>query len=46
MAGRDGIDSDQGSRLIHGAAIIGIAAAAGLVLLMVLLKKCMKKEKN
>ncbi len=43
LAGRN---SDQGSRLIHGAAIIGIGAAAALVILMVLLKKCLIKQKT
>lgn len=46
MAGRDGIEPTQGSRLIHGAAIIGVGGAAALILLMVLLKKCMKKQKE
>ena len=46
LAGGNKAEPDQGSRLIHGAAILGVGAAAALVLLLVLLKKCLKKEKT
>ena len=46
MAGGNGMETDQGSRLIHGAAIIGIGAAVALAFLMVLLKKCLIKQKD
>ncbi len=46
LAGRSGVETDQGSRVIHGAAIIGIGAMAALALLVVLLKKCLRKEKT
>lgn len=45
LAGRNGVETDQGSKVIHGAAIIGIGAIAALALLLVFLKKCLKKEK-
>lgn len=45
LAGRNNTETDQGSRLLHGAALIGVGAIAALALLLVLLRKCLKKEK-
>lgn len=45
LAGRSGIETDQGSRVIHGAAILGVGALAALAFLLVFLRKCLKRQK-